>query len=75
MQVVHDPSDARGLVLLALLAVPMALALIAVGIDAAILVAIRTVMRVLFLSAFGAACVGRSSREPRRTHADGSDAG
>ena len=42
MQAVHDPGDARGLVLLTLLAAPTVLALVAVGIDAAVLVAIGT---------------------------------
>ena len=52
MQVVHDPGDARGLVLLALLAAPTALALIAVGIGAAILVAIGSVIALLVWRVF-----------------------
>jgi len=52
MQAVHDPGDARALVLLTLLAAPTVLALLAVGIDAAILVAIGTVIALVVWRVF-----------------------
>ena len=52
MDVIHDPGDARGLVILSLLALPTVLALIAGGTDAAALVGIGTIVVLVVWRAF-----------------------